>query len=213
MKRLFSLMVMTAVSGVLGLSAQGAILGFDLTQPTNSPPLTGGSVTNDIAVDFTGNLNSAALLIELTSGSIYQNAFGTDTAPNSALIPAFPEVAFDSFVTLGGYTTATADAVPGFAGGAVDLGGAPGLTFDTALIDVSFFVPGGTTISNQLDYPLARVTLTDDAVGTWSMIAVSNGTESLQTGGIVSNGQMVVPEPAGLLALLAGLPLMLRRNR
>ncbi len=39
-------------------------------------------------------------------GTFYQNQFGTDTAPNAVLLPIFPSLAFDTFVTIGQKSTA-----------------------------------------------------------------------------------------------------------
>ncbi len=41
------------------------------------------------------------MLIEVIGGTFYNHVFGTDRAPLTALIALFPEVAFDSFVTIG----------------------------------------------------------------------------------------------------------------
>ncbi len=39
--------------------------------------------------------------IHVVGGTFYQNAFGSDTAPNIAFLPVFPSLAFDTFVTIG----------------------------------------------------------------------------------------------------------------
>ncbi len=36
------------------------------------------------------------------TGTVFNHAFGSDTAPNAALIPSFPALAFDTFYTVGG---------------------------------------------------------------------------------------------------------------
>ena len=58
------------------------------------------------------------LLIEVIGGTFYNHPFGSDNAPNPALIAAFPSLAFDSFVTIG-KKTSTGDQLtitPGFPG-------------------------------------------------------------------------------------------------
>ena len=61
----------------------------------------------------------APLLIQiLGGGTFYNHAFGTDRAPGSALVAAFPILAFDTFVTIGIKQTGVVDdalvITPGF---------------------------------------------------------------------------------------------------
>ncbi len=54
----------------------------------------------DHMIAVTGTPN-APLNISVQKGTFYQHAFGTDRPPGAALVAAFPELAFDSFVTIG----------------------------------------------------------------------------------------------------------------
>lgn len=173
-----------------------------VTQVDNSAALS-GYVTNDISIDFTGQYTQSQLLITLTQGSIYQDGFGGDTAPNAGFIGLVPSLAFDTFVTLGGATTATSVDTPSFAGGAINLGGQVSKTFNTSTIDAAWFVPGGTTIFDNNNFLSARVTLSDDAVGTWSYYGLGSF-PAYTASGTVSGGQLIIPEPASLVLLAAG---------
>ncbi len=48
-----------------------------------------------------GTPNSPMIIQALGGGTLYNHAFGGNTAPNAALIAAFPSLAFDTFVTIG----------------------------------------------------------------------------------------------------------------
>ena len=71
----------------------------------------------------------APLDISVQNGTFYQDPYGGDTAPNAAFIPLFPQLAFDSFVTIGLKENAGGDAIgltPGWPGfGAVTLPAPP----------------------------------------------------------------------------------------
>ncbi len=55
---------------------------------------------------------SGPLEIHVIGGTFYQHQFGGDTAPNAALIPFFPSLAFDTFVTVGVKQVGSAPGVP-----------------------------------------------------------------------------------------------------
>ena len=115
-----------------------ATLSHNVTVPTVAGTPAGYKV-NDLTIGFTGQLFGQQMVVELTSGSIYQNApFGTETAPIDALIPIFPEVASDTFVTIGGFTRATSSSVL-VVGGSTELPGLAGpKKFDTAGINIAW---------------------------------------------------------------------------
>ena len=72
------------------------------------------------------------LSISVIGGTFYQQAFGTDNAPGSALVAAFPSLAFDTFVTIGALVDDSATTLtPGWPGfGASELGGSQDLNND-----------------------------------------------------------------------------------
>ena len=70
--------------------------------PVNNSSQLTGYVTQDLKVDTANDWTSAAVLLELDAGSIYQDGFGNDTEPDSFLIAYYPSVAFDTYLTGGG---------------------------------------------------------------------------------------------------------------
>src|SRR5688572_5175548 len=104
-----ALMMMKLKSGLLAVpvllvcacAVQAAVTDVDsVVVPQSVVP---GYTTNDIVIDFDGVLRGQQMILNLSAGQIFQQvAFGTDTAPNGALIPVFPDVEWDTFVTVGG---------------------------------------------------------------------------------------------------------------
>ncbi|MEO1496960.1 MAG: hypothetical protein AAFV43_07415 [Planctomycetota bacterium] len=127
------------------------------------------TVTNDLAIDFTGTLGGLELLIELDNGAVFNappTIGGGDTAPLGVLTNVFPVTRFDTFVGLGATTSDAPDYVPtSIWGGAIDLGGDASAAFDSDLLDVVFASAVGESVADQSDYPIGRVTLSDDASG------------------------------------------------
>lgn len=159
-----------------------------------------GFVANAITWDGggTNDWTSAGLVVNLTSGTAYQDAFGADAPPNPAFFPTFPALEFDTYVGI------LEDGTAGIAGGAGDVGGGP-LSLDAPQISVSWF---NTDSSDTGVVQIAMVTLSDDAQGTFSYIS-----QGVRTDGAVINGVMGgVPEPASMALLgLGGLALLRRR--
>jgi len=48
-----------------------------------------------------GTQNAPMIIQALGGGTLYNHAFGGNTAPNALLVDAFPSLAFDTFVTIG----------------------------------------------------------------------------------------------------------------
>ncbi|MHC5024079.1 MAG: hypothetical protein ACYTGG_09220, partial [Planctomycetota bacterium] len=95
-------------------------------------------------------------------GIFYENAFGTERPPNAALIPFFPSLAFDTFVTINTKSTADGDSPslsPGFPSGPTAL--ADGLSgtnlgwFVTPDNPVALPDAGGRVLVMQLSVDLA----------------------------------------------------------
>ncbi len=172
-------------------------------------------VTCDVLVSFTGQLTGVQLLVELTSGSIFQQPVlegGGDRAPSPGFFGVFPAAEFDTFITLGGADRISSDTIPGFAGGAVNLGGQSTRTFDESLIDVAFFPPGGAQILDQTEYMVARLTLSDDAFGEISVLASANGVVSDPVViGLEAGLGFCIPEPT-TAALIGTVGLALLRR-
>ncbi len=95
---------------VLAGSAPGGFVGLKVI---DKPAIIGGQFALVVNIFATFNrpgqdrfLSAAGtpnspMDIHVIGGTFYQNPFGTDTAPSGALIPIFPSLAFDTFVTIG----------------------------------------------------------------------------------------------------------------
>ncbi len=184
-----------AMSAIVAGLACGSAFGGLSINPVNDPNVPEGCVACEIIWEGGADWTSAALVIDLTSGSVYQNVYGGDAAPNPALFAVFPELEFDTYVGIIG------DGTAGIAGGAGDLGGGP-LSLNAPQISVSWF---NTATDDTGPVRIAMITLTDDARGTWSMLS----------GGVITQGTLIlpcIPEPTSLGLLgLGGLALLRRR--
>jgi hypothetical protein len=183
-----------------------------------------GYVTTDLFIDFTGSYNGSQMLIELEQGTIYQDPLGGNIPPAIGVADLFPSSGFDTFVALGTPTLPGPFGQPNPFGGAINLFGEATLQFDEARINAAWTTQGGAIFSNQADFLSARVTLSEDARGTWSYFASSNGQWTaiatdggVRTGmtpvvyeghGVIEAGHLriVIPEPSTVwLAIAAGL--------
>ncbi len=154
---------------------------------------------------------NAPLLIQVINGTFYNHPFGGNTAPSTALVAAFPSLAYDSFVTIGAKVTS-----PAFPDATVQTPGLPqisGTSFATnsggwavTPIDAQgdpfnsdYGGPGnGHILIGQF------TTKGGFIVGTFLIQYVSNGV----------NGQAIVSFPApGALALFGAAGLIRVRSR
>jgi hypothetical protein len=180
--------------------------------------LSGGQITNDLNINFDGQLSGVQLLIELTSGSIHQDAAGAAVPPNAAVVGALPNLAWDTFVALDSAVSGGPHGEPSLGGGAVNLGGAAAPSFTSALINQGYFPgPGVTSATDGRDFLAARVTLSPDAAGTATYLASANGVISDAVVTPIVNGVIgsIIPEPSTFVLLglgLVGLVALKRRN-
>ena len=203
-----------AILTVLALSplASAAVTDMQINGVDNSGEAAlDGFVTQDVAIDFDGQWTGSQLLITLDTGSIYQDAAGGVTPPTDFIVDLVSSSAYDTFVTAGGLTVESSEAVSAGAG-AVDLGGPATAQFDAAGINQAWNPPGGTVIVDQTGFLTARVSLSDDAIGTWALLASAGGEISTYEGPV--EGGAMVPEPATMsLLALGGLGVLIRRRR
>ncbi len=171
-----------------------------------------GFTTLDLYLDFTGQLSGVQVLTDFTSGTIYQDPFGSDVAPSAGLLTIVPSIEFDTFATFGGFTRETSDTTPSFAGAAINVQDELGLPIDPARefseqrIDAAWFPEGGVAILDRNDYPVMRLTVSVDTLGLVHVLASANAELSpVKT--------FVVPEPAAASLLGGALLLGLKRRR
>lgn len=119
-------------------------------------------VSQDLIVHTTNDWTTAALVLNLTAGSIYQDAAGGASGPASPVIIGLaPSAEYDSYVT----SPNSFAAVQGAAGDLGDLLFKPDETTGLSLS----WDGGGNDMSNIGATNIGRFTLSDDAQGTWSL--------------------------------------------
>jgi len=140
----------------------------------NSAAMT-GYVTYDLRVTSEYDWTAAAMLLDLSVGSIYQEPEGWGQAgvtfgpPDPVWYPSFPTAEFDTYLVGSDLTTAIAGA-----GG--DVGG-DAYRFDTQELDASWYnnVPGDIgTIT------IGRVTVTDGTAGNLSIMLTNKGKDATE---------------------------------
>lgn len=209
--RQFSILITTLLIylSVSVASAQVSFVLEDVTIPTGTdivdgiiyPGGTTGAVLGDLddyvcqdlIADTTEEWTGAAILIELTAGSIYQELAGsvpvtggikyyngqTNSPPFSTIFTDLPSSEYDTYI----HSTGNSVTIQG-AGG--DVGGDT-YQFDDAEIDVtwsSFTAPSGENY-------IGRFTFSDNATGTFSlMVTQADDTSSYVVTGTISSGVM-----------------------
>ncbi len=138
-----------------------AAVSLDLIPIDNSEQLTGYR-SFDLQMNApVSDWTSSALLLKLSAGSIYQDAMGGDGPTPSEFFSFVPTVEFDTYVGVPG---------GGIAGGAGDLEGGGVFEFSTERLSATFFNTANTDIGR---FSIGRVTLSDDAVGSWSLLTTT----------------------------------------
>ncbi len=177
-----------------GLASSTAFGGVVINQIDQA--VVAGYQANEIVWEGGADWTSSALVVDLTSGTAYQDAFGGDAPYTPALLVPFPSVEFDTYV---GIVNGVGN---GIAGGAGDLGGGP-LSLNANQISVSWF---NTGTDDTAAVRIGMITLSTDAAGTWKLLSGGVITEGTVEGGAL------VPEPASLALLgLGGLAALRRR--
>jgi hypothetical protein len=150
-------------------------------------------VSQDLFANTTADWTSAAIVLELTAGSIYQDTLGCSSGSgpsNPILIGLVPSLGFDSYVTEPSGLTA----VPGAAGDLNSLVFRPDETTGLSISWDDF----GASNTNFGATNIGRFTLSDDAQGTWSLAITEafNPVAKFLNNPII-NGQMVVDPMQG----------------
>jgi hypothetical protein len=173
----------TAIS--LAASNARAALTAEFVNAIDNSPLV-GFVTQDLMVTTTTDWGTAQILATLTAGTIYQDPNGNDFKPNPLLFPNFPALEFDTYLDGNGQQ-------PGIAGQAVDLGGDV-QEFSANHLDITWY---NTTLNDTGTFSIGRFTLSDDAVGSWTMMITSVGGFQANYQGLIDNGEFDLRNTGG----------------
>ncbi len=159
----------------------------------------------DMMADVGSDWLNVRMDMVLTSGTMYQNIYGSDIHPSDVLVDVFPDLAFDTFATVPGGNTFTVGVADG------------GMT--ETEIHMSWFdkVEGTGGI-----YRIAQITLSTNANGDLvPTVLASNKNYDWDTAGFgvrfdewyIEEGAFV-PEPATLVLLaIGGIGALLRKRR
>ena len=198
---------------ILAASANAAFTGVKAVEKPN--PF--GLLTYNIYATFDVRPNDfvfavagtplAPLNINVRGGTFFQHAFGSNKAPNPALIAAFPILAFDTFVTIGkkistGDATGLAPGFPGFGPDRLAMNNSG--WFITPDDPQGIPLPTGQVLLAQLS--------TDDGLGFFGTMLVSGFSNGVSFQEVVSFDTQQAPAP-GALALLGAAGLLGARRR
>jgi hypothetical protein len=225
LKKSLAVTVFATIALMAGTSL-AQISALNIATQATDPDLA-GHTANDLLIDFSGQYTGSQMVVTLTSGAIYQNAMGAVGPPNNVLVDlaGFEALKWDTFVTQGSAITGGAAGETGIGGGAVNLGGSPTAQFNTEGINQGWNPAGGANVMDQSGFLVARVTLTNDAMGELRYIGSAAGSISVGgdtngltlpiVNGVVGGGGVVIPEPSTVILLamgLVGLVALKRRN-
>ena len=155
----------------------------EFVEVDNSAVLAGYN-TYDLQVTTSVDWTAGVLRLNLTQGTIYQDVSGNALAPNPGLFAFAPSLEFDTAV--GGDTASSS-----VAGAAGDLGGDV-YQFDATELDVTWFNVGATDTGT---FSIARITLSDDAVGTWSYRAINTNGDQANDSDAFTDGELIADAP------------------
>ena len=158
-----------------------------------------GYVTQELVIETNTDWLGAQLVVSVDEpAKVYQDVYGSSTPqyPCPSWFGPLGGLEYDTYVGNG----FPCDIVP--LTGAVDLGGDPAWTFDDSAISIGWYT---TDTDDVGEFWLARITLVDDATGTWSFLVTAAPAEGplLLASGPVVDGHMV-PEPATLVLVGCG---------
>ncbi|QDT67324.1 hypothetical protein MalM25_02210 [Planctomycetes bacterium MalM25] len=187
------------------------------------PAVPAGYVANEILIDFEGRLFGQQMIVRLDSGSIYQDPFGGETPPNALLFNAVPSLEFDTFVTMGGATSDESEPLL-VIGASTEFTASGGMKqFDESGINIAWAPATGVVVEDRTRFPIARLTLSNDANGTILLYSNAGGEGVISNAMRIENGgtgplawppiDECLPEPtSAAIALLASLALSANRR-
>ena len=145
-----------------------------------------GYRTYDLMANTGTNLAAFEMILGAdTPDSIYQHEGGNGYyEPNPFLIGGYPELEFDTYVTMGAWPyPSPVNAI----GGAVDIVPGSVLTFDEQNLNITWATSGGSYQSGPGTFPVARVTLADAAGATYTVMGWQTG----ESGPVTVTGQLL----------------------
>ena len=140
------------------------------------------------------NTSSNVAIVEMimntnSAGDVYQHPFGMEIQSDPAVYPGFPELEFDTYVTVGAWSYPTPTII---FHGAMDLQESAMKVFDNQNLNISWS-PGGN-FSGAGNFQVARITLAAGASGTWEMAGWETGTPNPSYfQGTIINGVILDP--------------------
>lgn len=211
---------MKKVLGTLGAvalagAASAQMSGYSVEEVDNT---LDGFRTFDLSIDFTGEYSGSQILSVLSTGTFYQDAVGSDSPPNAAFFGTFPDLEFDTFFAQGGSTSGTTVGTLGVGGGGgpVNIDGTlTDLLVDSTTLQAQFNPSGSDFIADRSDFLVARITVSDDANGTFQFLASANDDIPAPNafGELAIVDGELLPEPATAALLgLGGLAMLRRRS-
>ncbi|QDV74587.1 hypothetical protein [Botrimarina mediterranea] len=170
-----------------------------------SIPAPAGHVVNGMLINFDGQLFGQQLLVTLTQGAIFQDPTNPGDGPPipDPFFPVNPSLSADTYVTLGAFASSPGSSSMLVVGGSTELGVSGPKQFDTEALNVAWAPAPGVVINGGAHFPIAQITLTNTAQGSWRLYSSSGGVGRIVSGGILNGRLYNVPEPVSLL--LAGL--------
>ncbi len=219
------LIVSFLASGALAAPTHSWVLvqeGLTLSSDAAQTPLAGTYSSWDLMVTTGTDFATAQIIAHTdTPGTIFHHSFGSNTAPNSALVGSFPHLEFDTYVTTppGTYPDHVSQVSP--ADLAAELGiPDPGTLMTDTDMSIGWAVSSGDYLYGPGTHRIARITTKDLAgpsepgsEGHWDMILWESG-EGGRSEIISGNLPIFAPEPVTMMVLALGsLAGLLRRRR
>ncbi len=207
----------TAVCCAMVVGADGQIYNFAVTSRPET--LSDGTevVVNQLAIDFAGAYTGSQLLIELDVGEIINvPLFGAqqNMPPSTGAVGFMPDLAFDTFVSNGGFRSEDEPlGAASLGGSAINLDPAQGPTAvfnDPARISQFYFPRHGSLPESETNFAVAQLTFTKDAQGSFAYLGsaetiffITRENNDWRNDDLfyIENGAIVpIPEPGTLLA-------------
>ena len=196
MNRYLSFAVLVGIAAAAGASVDTSF------EKVNTVDLGGTTYKVwDMKVDTPSDWTNSRMDLTLTSGNLYQDAMGSDVAPNPAFFGMVPSLEWDTSLDVpGGYLAG------------VGLASAPPYMSDTS-ITASWF---DTVNAGPGLHKIAQITLSSDAGGTITGSSYDIGPALAvccppEFEFIIMGGE-IVPEPAKIVLLALGAAALLRRK-